>query len=151
MPGASLVPRKRDHVHFITRRLPVEVANALARSGHWLSKSLSEPDHSLSIYGIETTQNWPCKRSICPVVVTLNLVLFESFLITKHCGLIYNLDRITILFCVTMNAKIFVRNVRGQCQHEGPVPREQKQHTWLQGTIEATNEGHQSNLLQKYV
>jgi len=31
--GASLVPRERDHVHFVTRRLPVEVANALARSG----------------------------------------------------------------------------------------------------------------------
>jgi len=31
--GASLVPRERDHVHFITRRLPVEVANALARLG----------------------------------------------------------------------------------------------------------------------
>jgi len=29
--GASLVPRERDHVRFITRRLPVEVANALAR------------------------------------------------------------------------------------------------------------------------
>jgi len=63
MLGASLVPRERDHVHFITRRLPVEVANALARWGRWLSKSRSEPDHSLSIYGNETTQNWPCKRS----------------------------------------------------------------------------------------
>jgi len=31
--GASLVPGERDHVHFITRRLPVEVANALARLG----------------------------------------------------------------------------------------------------------------------
>jgi len=31
--GASLVLPERDHVHFITRRLPVEVANALARSG----------------------------------------------------------------------------------------------------------------------
>ena len=61
--GASLVLRERDHVHFITRRLPVEVANALARSRRWLSKSRSEPDHSLSIYGNETTQNWPCKRS----------------------------------------------------------------------------------------
>jgi len=63
VPGASLVPPERDHVPFITRRLPVEVANALARSGRWLSKSRSEPDHSLSIYGNETTQNWPCKRS----------------------------------------------------------------------------------------
>jgi len=47
--NASLVPRERDHAHFITRRLPVEVANALARSGRWFSKSRSEPDHTLSI------------------------------------------------------------------------------------------------------
>ena len=32
MLGASLVPRERDNVPFITRRLAVEVANALARS-----------------------------------------------------------------------------------------------------------------------
>jgi len=31
--SARLVPRERDHVHFITKRLPVEVANALAHSG----------------------------------------------------------------------------------------------------------------------
>ena len=61
--GAGLAPRERDHVHYITRRLPVEVDNALARSGRWITKSRSEPDHLLSIYGNETTQNWPCKRS----------------------------------------------------------------------------------------
>ena len=60
--GASLVPRERDHVLFTTRRLPVQVANASARSGCWLSKSRSEPDNSLSTYGNEPTQNWPCKR-----------------------------------------------------------------------------------------
>jgi len=43
--GASLVPRERDYVHFITRRLPVEVANTLSHSGRWLRKSCSEPDH----------------------------------------------------------------------------------------------------------
>jgi len=31
--GASLVPCERDHVHFITRHLPVEVANALTLQG----------------------------------------------------------------------------------------------------------------------
>ena len=45
--------KRRDHAHFINRRLLVEVANALARSRCWLSKSRSEPDHSLSIYGNE--------------------------------------------------------------------------------------------------
>ena len=63
MLGANLVPRERDHVYFTTRRPSVEVANALARSGRCLSKSSSEPDHLLSVYGNETTQNWPCKRS----------------------------------------------------------------------------------------
>jgi len=33
MLGASLILRERDHVDFITRRLPVEAANALARLG----------------------------------------------------------------------------------------------------------------------
>jgi len=61
--GASLVPGERDHVHFITRRLPVEVANALARLGRWLSTTRSETDHLLSTYGKETTENYPCKRS----------------------------------------------------------------------------------------
>jgi len=37
--------------------------NALARLGRWRSKSRSEPDHLLSIYGNATTQNWQCKRS----------------------------------------------------------------------------------------
>jgi len=45
------------------RHIPVEVANTLSCSGCWLSKSHSEPDHLLSIYGNETTQNWPCKHS----------------------------------------------------------------------------------------
>jgi len=61
--GASLVPCDRDHVHFKTRRLPVEMANALAYSGCWLSKSRSEPDYLSSVCGNKTTQNWPCKRS----------------------------------------------------------------------------------------
>jgi len=30
--GANLVVREQDHVHFIMRRLPVEVVNTLARS-----------------------------------------------------------------------------------------------------------------------
>jgi len=63
MLGASLVPGERDHILFITWRHPVQVVNASARSGWWLSKSRSEPDNSLSIYGNEPTQNWPCKRS----------------------------------------------------------------------------------------
>jgi len=45
--------KRRDHVHFITRRLLVEVANVLARSGCSLNKTCSEPDHLLSIYGNE--------------------------------------------------------------------------------------------------
>jgi len=28
--GASLVPRERDHVHFITRRLPAEMTQQIA-------------------------------------------------------------------------------------------------------------------------
>jgi len=56
--GVSLVPHDRAHVLFTTRRLPVQVANASARSGRWLSKSRSEPNNSLSIYGNEPTQDW---------------------------------------------------------------------------------------------
>ena len=46
----------------------------MARSGCRLSKSLSEPDHSLSIYGNETTQNWPCKRSKCVLLPCSNVL-----------------------------------------------------------------------------
>ena len=71
-----MLPCEQDHVHCITRRLPIEVANALSHSGYWLSKSRSEPDHLLSIYGNETTQNWPCKCSLQVVIIRARLTRF---------------------------------------------------------------------------
>ena len=99
--GASLVPCERGHVHFITRRLPVEVANALACSGCWLGKLRSETDHSLSIYGNETTQNWPCKRTNCYETSTLllifQIVLFATACLWHCCGLALCLVRRNLL------------------------------------------------------